>query len=334
MSSELYRRYEIVFLAKHKLGPQFGINRISKMMHCNRSTVVRWLKRWNETKDLSDRAKVGRPRKTTSQQDEVIIDSVRHDVDEGITSEKIQEQVLNENIDVSARTIRRRLGEAGFKYMKPLSKPLLTEHHQRKRLLWAKSLVNFDWDQVIASDETVFRIHEVKRFYWQRPGERKVCRKVPYSIKMNAWGCLSSTGFGRIICFKNNMTSAFLCDNIYPNALLSSAHRLFGRSQDWILLEDNDPKHRSRYSVRWKDDHDVETLPWPSLSPDMNPMEHVWALLKIKVADRRPTSAEELTRAIKEEWKDLPQELASNLMNGMSRRINSLIEANGDYTMY
>ena len=59
--------------------------------------------------------------------------------------------------------------------MKPLQKPLLTEYHQRKRLSWARSLINFDLDQVIASDETVFRVHDVKRFYWQHPGERKVC---------------------------------------------------------------------------------------------------------------------------------------------------------------
>ena len=38
----------------------------------------------------------------------------------------------------------------------------------------------------------------------------KVCRTIKYSIKVNAWCCLSSVGFGRIICFKNNLTSYFL----------------------------------------------------------------------------------------------------------------------------
>ena len=63
-------------------------------------------------------------------------------------------------------------------------------------------------------------------------------------------------------------------------------------------------------------------------------MENVWALLKIKVADRGLTSAWELIRVIQEEWKDLPQELATNLMFSMERRIDRLIEAKGDYTMY
>ena len=102
------------------------------------------------------------PRTTTEQQGQIIINSISEGMDEGIISEQVQEQLANENINVSARTVRRRLNEAGLKYMKPLSKPLLTEDHQRKRLSWARSLTNFDWNQVIASDETVFRINEVR----------------------------------------------------------------------------------------------------------------------------------------------------------------------------
>ena len=108
--------------------------------------VVRWLKRWKETKDLTDRGKPGRPRITTRQQDEVIIDTVRQDIDEGITSQKIQEQVLDENIDVSTRTIRRRLGEPEFKYMKPLSKSPIFNQNERMGLsifqwLWSDHLL-------------------------------------------------------------------------------------------------------------------------------------------------------------------------------------------------
>ncbi|CAF4934476.1 unnamed protein product, partial [Rotaria sp. Silwood2] len=92
MSLELYKRYEIVFLRKNKYGAKFGINRIAKLVNCNRSTVVRWLKRWEETKDLSDRERKGRPRKTTTTDDEIVIGLIRQGVDEGLTSEKMQEQ--------------------------------------------------------------------------------------------------------------------------------------------------------------------------------------------------------------------------------------------------
>ena len=106
------------------------------------------------------------------------------------------------------------------------------------------------------------------------------------------------------------MTSYFLCNNIYQNGLLPAAHDHFGRSRGWLLLEDNDPKHRSKYSVQWKKGHRIKILLWPSLSPDVNPVESLWSLLKMKVADRQPKSFTGLIRAIKKEWNDLPQKLA------------------------
>ena len=87
MSLELYQRYEIIFLAKHKYGPELGINHIAKIVNCNRSTVARWLKRWSETKDLSDRQRIGRSRATTAEQDKVITNVVQQEIDEGLTSE-------------------------------------------------------------------------------------------------------------------------------------------------------------------------------------------------------------------------------------------------------
>ncbi|CAF4302478.1 unnamed protein product, partial [Rotaria sordida] len=169
MSLELYQQYKIVFLAKNKYGPNFSINRIAKLINCNRKKVIRWLKRWDETKDLSNLERIGGSRKTTTEQDEIIIGVVRQHADEGLTSQKIQEQVKGDDINVNARTIRRRLNEVGFRYAKLLQKPLLTEHRQKKRLAWSKSLLNYNWNRVMTTDETVFRLHDVKRLYWQRP---------------------------------------------------------------------------------------------------------------------------------------------------------------------
>jgi transposase len=69
MSLPLHKRYEIVFLAKNKYGPQFGSSKIAKIVKCNRKTVTHWLNRWEETKHLSDRPRCGAPRITTVEQD-------------------------------------------------------------------------------------------------------------------------------------------------------------------------------------------------------------------------------------------------------------------------
>ena len=53
---------------------------------------------------------------------------------------------------------------------------------------------------------------------------------------------------------------------------------------------DNDPKHISKFVAKWLKDNKVKVLEWPSQSPDINPIEHFWAELKMRVRARRPTN--------------------------------------------
>ncbi|CAF4334429.1 unnamed protein product [Rotaria sp. Silwood2] len=99
-------------------------------------------------------------------------------------------------------------------------------------------------------------------------------------------------------------------------------------------VKDNDPKHKSNISTAWKQDHHIKTLPWPSLSPDVNPIENLWSLFKIKVANRKPKTIKDLKRAIYKEWNDLPKELASKLVWSMKNRVEELIQSRGEYILY
>uniref|UniRef100_A0AAZ3P2E4 Tc1-like transposase DDE domain-containing protein n=1 Tax=Oncorhynchus tshawytscha TaxID=74940 RepID=A0AAZ3P2E4_ONCTS len=58
----------------------------------------------------------------------------------------------------------------------------------------------------------------------------------------------------------------------------------------WVFQMDNDPKHTSKVVAKWLKDNNVKVLEWPSQSPDLNPIENVWAELKKSVRARRPTN--------------------------------------------
>ncbi|CAF1514028.1 unnamed protein product [Adineta ricciae] len=332
MALPLHKRYEIVFLSKHPLGPQLNHTDVAKAVHCSTSTVKYWLNRWNESKDLDDSPRSGRPRTATQEQDQRIVSLA--DQQTFVTVQDIANQLKRERVNVSERTVRRCLNEAGAKYNKPISKPLLTEHHQERRLEWALTHQDMEWDEVIFSDETTIRLNSVKGLVWNLPGKKKFVRTVKYPIKVNVWGCFSSKGFGRIVCFRQNLDARFMC-TIYKHGLLPTAYKQFGRdSTSWKLQEDNDPKHMSKLANNWREEKRIERIDWPSMSPDLAPIENVWQLLKIKLRKKQFTTYQSLVSAIKREWKALPQILAIRLVDSMKNRICEVVESDGDFILH
>jgi len=331
MALPLHERYEIIFLSQHPLGPKLSNTAVAKAVHCGVTTVKRWLKRWKQSKDLSDSSRSGRPRATTPKQDQQVVSLAERQT--FVTSRDIMNQLENKGVKIDERTVRRRLHEAGAKYNKPLSKPLLTENHRDKRLKWAEDQTTTNWDQVIFTDETTIRLNSVKGLVWNLPGKKKIVRTVKHPIKVNVWGCFSSKGFGRIVCFNENLNAELMCD-IYKYGLLPTARKQFGHDSTlWKLQEDNDPKHTSKLAINWKKNNDVYKIDWPSMSPDLAPIENVWQLLKMKIRKKNLSTYQSLVSAIKREWKSLPRELAVKLVHSMNNRISEVIESHGDFIL-
>ena len=106
---------------------------------------------------------------------------------------------------------------------------------EKNRLRWVQHHKATDWNQVIFSDE----MNSVKGLVWNFPEKKKVVRTVKYPIKVNVWGCFSSKGFGRIICFRQNLDAKFMC-RISKYGLLPTTRKHFGHGPTaWKLQEDN-----------------------------------------------------------------------------------------------
>jgi hypothetical protein len=259
---------------------------------------------------LSDSRRSGRPRATTPKQDKKIVSLANEEI--FITSRDIHNKLKRKRIDINERTVRRRLHEAGAKFSRPLSKPLLTDKHRNNRLKWAQAQTATNWDHVIFTDETTVRLNHVKGFVWNLPGKKKVVRTVKHHVKVNVWGCFSSHGFGRVVCFPQNLNAQFMCA-IYKRGLLPTARKQFGlESTSWKLQKDNDPKHTSTLARQWRENKGVQKIDWPSMSPDLAPIENVWQLLKMKLRRKKLKTYQSLVGAIKREWKTLRLELATN----------------------
>ena len=101
--------------------------------------------------------------------------------------------------------------------------------------------------------------------------------------------------------------------------MIPSVRRLFPEG-DWIFLQDNDPKHTAHSIRALFRDMAIPVLPWPSQSPDLNPIENL--------------CDEELFQVLCNGWNALDRDLLTRLVDSMPRRIQAVIDNNGYPTKY
>ena len=120
--------------------------------------------------------------------------------------------------------------------------------------------------------------------------------------------------------------------SILENKLLPAAQNMYRRN--WRLQQDNDPKHTSRVAKEFIAENGICVMDWPSNSPDLNPIENMWQLMKDNVEKRMPQNIDELTTFLAEEWEAIPQEIVNNLVASMKNRCESVLAKNGDRISY
>ncbi len=115
--------------------------------------------------------------------------------------------------------------------------------------------------------------------------------------------------------------------------MLPSADKLYGDA-DLIFKQDLAPTHTAKGTKNWFNDNDVTVLDWPANSPDLNPRENLWSIVKRKMRDTRPNNADGLKAAMKATWASITPEQCHRLIDSMPRCIDAVIHAKGGPTKY
>ena len=75
---------------------------------------------------------------------------------------------------------------------------------------------------------------------------------------------------------------------------------------------------------------------WPAQFPDLNPIEHLWFLLKRRLAEypEPPKGIIEFWERVQAEWEKIEVGKCQELIESMPRRVQEVIKAKGGYTSY
>ena len=181
-------------------------------------------------------------------------------------------------VEVSKNTVARCLEKLNYTKPYPTPVPMLSEKNRLKRVEWAYANIRNFWQNAIFADEASIWINRGRVRMWTKNGNIRTAPTVKHTQKIHIWAGFSSAGTFTLCIFTENLTARIFCD-IINGHLLEQARVLHG--EKWFLVQDNDPKHTAKITKAWLEQNVPQnTIDWPSQSPDVNPIENLFAWLE------------------------------------------------------
>jgi transposase len=265
-------------------------------------------------------------------------------------------------LNCSGATAKRALNQAGYKRCKACLKSFLSPTNIKKRLNYARKYRNHSlnfWRKHIYADEmSVNTADRGTKWVTRKEGERyhKDCLQMKFwsgRQSFMVWGAIGYNWKSKLIFLKGTGKRG-ICSRDYLEQVLEpyigpifldKETELYNPKENSFkgikvggrFVEDNAGVHGTiKALVAAKKRLKIELHDHPASSPDMNPIEHIWRMIKARIKKRRvfPRSLPELKQAVQEEWDKITLKERNKLIDSMPDRIEELYQKKGMNTQY
>ena len=222
---------------------------------------------------------------------------------------------------------------------RPYVGQVLTACHRAARLQWAqRHWERQQWARVLFSDESKFNPshHDGGIRVFRRRGERfadncLIERDRFGGGSVMVWGGIMGRRKTNLIVVQGNHNAQGYINQI----LQPEAVPFLQRHGPAILMNENARPHVARICRQFLNRNNVNVLPWPAVSPDMNPIEHIGDHLGRKVrAGGNVHNLRDLENALIQKWNNIPSFVIRRYVRSMRGRLAACINSRGGHTRY
>ena len=266
--------------------------------------------------------------------DERLLRRIKKQVNENptLTAKLIKEENPKELGETSVRCIQETLHKEGYRKVAARKKPLLTKKQRRARRNFARNYRDWglnEWREVLWSDEATFFVSDSKgKRVWRAPGadpltENLISANVKYPSYLMVWGSFGYGGKGDLVILPRNET---VNKEVYYTLLNLHLESSFESSKTSIFQQDGAPAHTARLLKEWFADASIDVIQdWPGNSPDISPIENLWAIMKSRMRNLDTSSLPKLEDAIRKTWDELDDAHLRNLADSVPKRLRKVL---------
>ena len=332
----------------------YSIRKISQVLFIPKSTVHEIIKRgaereWTNLDPTTNYPRSGRPTRYPEEIQALILECV--DIDSFLTLQEIVSLLATDyNFKATRTGVENALHDAELFSFVARKKPFVTETQKIKRLEWCLERQNWtleQWRRMIWTDESSFEFGSGgrQRRVWRKKGKTEAYKSKYLQptfksrrTSVQIWGCFCYDRKGPIHFIESGRIDApkYILEVLEPRLIpfWMETNELLGEAD---VMEDNSPVHTAKMSKQYRAAHGMISIDWPPQSPDLNPIENLWRMMKYRIRKNiagRPRSIEDMKIALQAEWDKLVPSDWDSLIESMPNRIAECIAAGGGSTHY